>query len=68
RPGRHVIRILPALDPPGDVGDKEELARVLTAECSRAIEDLVRFDPKQWVWFHRRWREPEAGVTYATVN
>lgn len=68
RPGRHVIRILPALDLPDDVGDKDELARILTAECSRAIEDLVRFDPKQWVWFHRRWREPEAEATYATVS
>jgi len=67
RPGRHVIRILPAVDPPRD-GDKDEQARILTAECSRAIEDLVRFDPKQWVWFHKRWREPEAEVPYATVN
>lgn len=67
-PGRHVIRILPAIDPPTESGDRDEQARNLTAQCSRAIEDLVRFDPKQWVWFHRRWREPEADVAYATVN
>jgi lauroyl/myristoyl acyltransferase len=41
----------------------------ITAECSLAIEQLIRLDPTQWVWFHHRWREPKpvetARVAYA---
>ena len=27
----------------------------LTAQCNRALEDLIRRNPDQWVWFHDRW-------------
>lgn len=56
---RHIIRILPAIDPPENVEDKERETEILTRDCSLAIEELIRYDPKQWVWFHKRWREPE---------
>ena len=70
-PGRHVIRILPPVEIDRDAADKDNEAREVTARSSRAIEELIRFDPKQWVWFHRRWREPgpeSAEVGYATVS
>jgi KDO2-lipid IV(A) lauroyltransferase len=67
--GRHEVRILPAIETTNDTGDPEKQVEKLTGECSHAIETLVRYDPKQWVWFHNRWRhgdEKEAG--HAVVN
>jgi len=57
--GRHTIHVLPAImpPPPGVVVNKEAVVRELTAACSLAVEKLIRMDPKQWVWFHNRWRE-----------
>lgn len=57
--GRHEIRILPPVKPPGKALDKNQKTEELTRRCSLAIEELVRYDPKQWVWFHNRWRETE---------
>lgn len=59
RSGRHTIRVLPPIVPPERVGDKAAAVERLTTECSLAVERLIRIDPKQWVWFHHRWREPE---------
>lgn len=61
--GRHVIRVLPAIPVDAlrrDAADKDAAVRAITTECSRAVEQLIRLDPAQWVWFHRRWREPKA--------
>ncbi|MEJ2720808.1 MAG: lysophospholipid acyltransferase family protein, partial [bacterium] len=66
--GRHEVRILPAIESASDPGDPEKQVEKLTRQCSHAIETLVRFDPKQWVWFHNRWRYDEKGVGYAVVN
>jgi len=64
--GMHTIHVLPPIAPPAKVTDKQAAIRELTAECSLAVERLIRIDPKQWVWFHHRWREPEnAEVEYA---
>jgi lauroyl/myristoyl acyltransferase len=59
RTGRHVVRVLPAIDPPRRPEDREGAILELTTRCSLAVEELIRLDPKQWVWFHHRWREPE---------
>jgi len=59
RNGKHTIRVLPPILPPEDTHDKAGAVESLTAECSLAVEQLIRNDPKQWVWFHHRWREPE---------
>ncbi|UCH83147.1 MAG: lysophospholipid acyltransferase family protein [Candidatus Latescibacterota bacterium] len=64
--GRHEVRILPALEPPTPASAANEAQKQvenLTRECSHAIETLVRFDPKQWVWFHNRWRHSEERET-----
>jgi KDO2-lipid IV(A) lauroyltransferase len=57
--GKHTIQVLPPIMPPEVVTDKEAAIEKLTADCSLAVENLIRIDPKQWVWFHHRWREPE---------
>jgi len=68
RNGKHTIQVLPAIIPPENVTDKDEAVERLTAECSLAVENLIRIDPKQWVWFHHRWREPEGNNVEAAVN
>ncbi len=72
RDGRHIVRVLPAIAVDAmrrKTPDKDTAVRAITAECSLAVEQLIRLDPTQWVWFHHRWREPkrdEAGqVAYA---
>ncbi len=57
--GKHVIQVLPPILPPEKIHNKKETVEQITAECSLAIEQLIRLDPKQWVWFHHRWREPQ---------
>lgn len=69
RPGRHTIRILPPIKRTEGKGDRSQEVEEITRRCSEAIEDLIRFDPKQWAWFHERWREPEeAEARYASVG
>jgi len=53
-PGRHEIRVHPALPLPDSVDAEAVVA--LTAACTRAIEDAVRATPEQWLWSHDRWR------------
>ncbi|HXV13591.1 MAG TPA: lysophospholipid acyltransferase family protein [Candidatus Krumholzibacteria bacterium] len=72
RGGRHVVRVAPAIPIDATLRDspnKDAAVRAITAECSLAVEQLIRFDPAQWVWFHHRWREEErdegAQVAYA---
>jgi KDO2-lipid IV(A) lauroyltransferase len=57
--GRHEIRILPPVELPAATVEKGRGIKELTENCSRAVEELVRYDPKQWVWFHDRWRSDE---------
>ena len=46
------------LAPPGALGDpREEDVRGAQA-CSHALERLIRRHPEQWLWCHRRWRDP----------
>lgn len=72
RNGRHVVHVAPAIPVERvrrDTASKDAAVRALTAECSLAVERLIRLDPTQWVWFHHRWREPSreegAAVAYA---
>ena len=53
-PGRHRVKILPALAPPPD--RKPETILRATQEYTRIIEQMIREHPDQWIWIHRRWR------------
>ena len=57
RGGKHVVRVSPEVVA-GKTGSRESDVREVTEACSLAVEQLIRLDPAQWVWFHRRWREP----------
>jgi KDO2-lipid IV(A) lauroyltransferase len=66
---KHEIKMLPAVEPDLAGLSKSQRVDVLTRECSGAIEQLVRYDPKQWVWFHDRWRGLKEGfVRYEAVH
>jgi KDO2-lipid IV(A) lauroyltransferase len=67
--GRHIIRVLPPIEHAAPSMSRDEAAERMTHQFSHAIEDLIRYDPKQWVWFHRRWRSQEnVGMKYAAVH
>lgn len=53
--GDHLVRFLPALDLPDDPRDA-------TALMTAKVEEQIRRNPEQWVWWHKRWRrQPESG-------
>ncbi len=48
--GGWVVRHLAPIEP-----DEDEV--VLARRCNRALEELIRRNPAQWVWFHDRWND-----------
>ncbi|MHC4476282.1 MAG: lysophospholipid acyltransferase family protein [Planctomycetota bacterium] len=41
---------------PQDWADKEDPITWITAEYTKAMEELIRQDPTQYWWLHRRWK------------
>jgi KDO2-lipid IV(A) lauroyltransferase len=39
--------------------DSPDAIREFTQRCTDVLEMYVRRYPEQWLWMHRRWREPE---------
>jgi KDO2-lipid IV(A) lauroyltransferase len=66
--GKHEIRILPKIEFPENGGEKDERIGELTRRCSSALEELVRYDPTQWVWFHDRWPESAHGENDDSIH
>ncbi len=54
--GRHLVTIMPPLEPPPD--HEPETVRSATAAYTRILEDIIRAHPEQWTWGHHRWRTP----------
>ena len=46
---------------PAEWADKDDPATWITQEYTRALEDVVRSAPEQYVWTHRRWKHRPAG-------
>lgn len=51
--GGHRVVHLPPLRPVGEGTTTAEHA--FLEECNAALETLIRRNPAEWVWFHRRW-------------
>lgn len=52
---RYLIRVLPSFEI-NNTDDKEaDIIEGLT-RCNRALEELINFDPTQWMWIHDRWK------------
>jgi Kdo2-lipid IVA lauroyltransferase/acyltransferase len=53
--GRHTVTIEGPLDLTRSGNDEEDI-RTNTAMFTKMIEEVIRRNPAQWVWMHRRWR------------
>lgn len=53
--GGHRLTILPPIRPTRS-GDRRRDVAELTRTFSRILEDRIRKNPAEWVWWHRRWR------------
>ena len=40
---------------------REEEVLCLTRRCNQELENVIREDPTQWLWFHRRWKTRPPG-------
>jgi len=58
---RYRLRFEPALELIR-TGDDEADAVANTARFTKAIEDIVRRFPDQWLWVHRRWKTRPEGA------
>ncbi|MFT3828044.1 MAG: lysophospholipid acyltransferase family protein [Chitinophagaceae bacterium] len=59
--GRYRMIYEHAIEPPPEGTDNP--IHELTQRCTDVLEMYVRKHPELWLWMHRRWREPEGGVT-----
>ncbi len=53
--GVQVIRMEEPFYPRGDVNSESDVRSVMQ-NCTKAIEDLIRLEPTQWVWMRERWK------------
>ncbi len=48
---------------PTDWANQPDPLRYITQRYTKAIEDLIRVDPGQYLWVHRRWKSRPKGET-----
>ena len=64
-PLQYAIRVMDVIDP-GEYEHDSRAVRVITQRFTRALEALVRLDPAQYFWLHRRWKhQPQQRVRKA---
>jgi KDO2-lipid IV(A) lauroyltransferase len=56
--GRHEVIIAGVIEPPARASHAWAEAAML--RVTHALEELVREHPEQWLWMHRRWKQPRA--------
>lgn len=66
----HVVRRLdPILIEPRTEGAADARdVRNLLVECNLALEQMIRRNPAEWVWFHQRWPEGAATTADRAIN
>jgi lauroyl/myristoyl acyltransferase len=55
--GGHRLTVQQPIYPPHS-GDRDQDVLRLTQTFSTILEDRIRHNPAEWVWWHRRWRRP----------
>ena len=55
--GGHLIHVLPPMEL-HDTGDPDRDLIEDTADMTHIIEDIIRQNPTQWLWFQHRWNTP----------
>jgi KDO2-lipid IV(A) lauroyltransferase len=53
----HRVVHLPPLRPPEQMDAGPQVLAAFLARCNEALEQFIRRNPAEWVWFHRRWGE-----------
>ena len=54
--GKHQFVISDEIIPPESTGDFDTDVKNFTAKLTKYLEDFIRENPEQWVWFHERWK------------
>jgi KDO2-lipid IV(A) lauroyltransferase len=65
--GTHFLEVLQVIEPPRSALARSWIARA-TVTATQALEGFVRAHPDQWLWLHRRWKEPEAHHRESTAR
>lgn len=55
--GRHTVRVYERMEYV-DTGDVEKDLYDLTVRMTRLLEEVIRENPTQWLWFQKRWNTP----------
>jgi Kdo2-lipid IVA lauroyltransferase/acyltransferase len=63
--GEHVLHLLAVFEPPARPA--REWIDDATRGASRALEAFVREHPDQWLWLHRRWRDPPGARAHVSA-
>jgi KDO2-lipid IV(A) lauroyltransferase len=58
---RFRLELTPPLDLPRDPDGQVNVQGAMQA-MTAVVESWVREHPEQWLWMHRRWRVPTAGI------
>jgi Kdo2-lipid IVA lauroyltransferase/acyltransferase len=65
---RYEVRCEEVIDPAELTGTAEDV-RILTQRFTSALERLIRQDPTQYLWLHRRWKhQPKVKASGAAVT
>ncbi len=54
--GKHKYVISDEIVPPETTGDFDTDVKNFTAKLTKCLEDFIKENPEQWVWFHERWK------------
>ena len=55
--GKHTVRVYERMEYV-DTGDTEKDLYDLTVRMTRLMEEVIRENPTQWLWFQKRWNTP----------
>lgn len=53
---KHQFVMSEEIVPPETTGDFDTDVKNFTAKLTKCLEDFIRENPEQWVWFHERWK------------
>ena len=55
--GKHLVKILPVMHFE-DTGNTDEDLFKFTEKMTKILEQIIRENPTQWLWFQKRWNTP----------